>query len=125
MQFSTLFNVTEARPRTNTGWRFVGLLGFFALAVGLAAAQVPNPAPPTEQPSPKNPTPRAGGDAQNRNRAHNDKYWGITDANRRYFETPYSRIPDPLTVARGNGRLTYDGWQFPRLANQDPARQPL
>jgi len=126
MQFSTLINVTEARPqaKSNRGARFAGLLAAFALAT-VVSAQVPNPAPPTEQPSQKNPAPRAGGDSQNRNRAHDDKYWGITDANRRYFETPFSRIPDPLTVARGNGRLTYDGWQFPRLANQDPLRQPL
>jgi hypothetical protein len=98
-----------------------------ALAVtgDTAQAQVYNPAPPTEQPSQKNPASRAGGDAQNRNRAHDDKYWGITDANRRWFQIPYSRIPDSAAAVRGSGRLVADGWQFPRLASQDQNRRGI
>ena len=91
----------------------------------MARAQVTNPTPPTEQPSQKNPAPRAGGDAQNRNRAHDDKYWGFGDSNRRWFENPYSRIPDPGAVARGNGYLVADGWQFPQSRPGDDSRRVL
>ncbi|MBC7806635.1 MAG: hypothetical protein H7145_10835, partial [Akkermansiaceae bacterium] len=132
MQSRIFSNIISSRPAPvkiafdlrRGSLSFAGLLAFVVIG-GIAGAQVTNPAPPTEQPSQKNPVPRAGGDAQNRNRAHDDKYWGITDANRRYFENPYSRIPDPASVAQGNGRLTADGWQFPRLASRDPARQAI
>ncbi|MBC8139007.1 MAG: hypothetical protein H8F28_24285, partial [Fibrella sp.] len=132
MQSRIISNIISSRPSSRKS-RFdwcrgvLSLVALLALAVSgeMAGAQVTNPAPPTENPSQKNPAPRAGGDAQNRNRAHDDKYWGIGDSNRRWFEVPFSRIPDPGAVARGNGYLVADGWQFPQPRPGDTSRTVL
>lgn len=132
MQSRTFSNIISSRlafVKSNFDLRrgVLSLAALLAFAVtgDMARAQVTNPTSPTEQPTQKNPAPRAGGDAQNRNRAHDDKYWNVTDANRRYFELPFSRIPDPNAVARGNGRLVADGWQFPQPRPGDFTRTVL
>ncbi len=115
----------KARPDRRARVTVLAALALGAAMGGPAWAQVPNPAPTNEQPSQRNPVPRAGGDAQNSNRAQDDKLWGVGGGNVRGFENPFSRIPNISAVSQGNGRLVPDGWQFPRLASNDPARLPL
>ncbi|HVK06425.1 MAG TPA: hypothetical protein VM490_23340 [Armatimonadaceae bacterium] len=103
-----------------------------ALGAGLPPAAwaqtpmpAPNPAPPTEKPSQKNPFPKVHGDNLNRGRAHDDKYWGITDGNRSYVSSDPARAlqeGQQVPFARVGSRLEMDGFQFPRLAESDPLR---
>ncbi len=122
MEFSSQRNIT-ARGRggnaTTRLWAFAGaacaLAGAFLAGQSPARAQVVTPPRKTEEPSQNNPFPKAFGDAQNRGRAGDDKYWGVTDSNRAWSDSVFARLLP----------LVEDGWTFPARAGDDINRAAI
>ena len=93
------------------------MTGLLATAFVGSPAQAQPPVP-TQAQSQVNPFPSAHGNAQNRGRAGDDKYWGITDDNFLWNQTPMARIP----VQGGNELVGFSGWTFPFPVNQTDGR---
>jgi hypothetical protein len=121
------------RPLLPAAASAAALLPFLLGPATVAVAAPPvQPAKPdaTEAPSQVNPFPEPLGDAQNRGRAADDKYWGLTDSNFVWNVQPLGRIPDlngdDLQVLVKTGPTTYSpqpsnymdlsGWYGPQPA---------
>ncbi|MES2460213.1 MAG: hypothetical protein V4671_06500 [Armatimonadota bacterium] len=101
---------------TSAAAALLPLISSLLAAAFVSTAAEAQPPVATEGQSQVNPYPKVGGNTQNRGRASDDKYWGITDANFLWNQTPMARIQNQ----NGNESVGFSSWSFPQAVNDGP-----